>query len=95
MSLGSHITELRKKHQALSEQVERAARSPGIDDLAIAERLRRSLRRKPMDTGEQEIQVTASFGVAEYDPEGVEDAPAFVALADQALYQAIALVRCK
>ncbi|PCD75683.1 YdcH family protein [Pseudothioclava arenosa] len=46
MSLGSHITELRKKHQALSEQVERAARSPGVDDLAIAEMKKQKLRIK-------------------------------------------------
>lgn len=46
MSLGSHITELRKKHQALSEQVERAVRSPGFDDLAIAEMKKQKLRIK-------------------------------------------------
>ncbi|MDV7270495.1 DUF465 domain-containing protein [Thioclava sp. A2] len=46
MSLGSHITELRKKHQVLSDQVERAARSPGVDDLAIADLKKQKLRIK-------------------------------------------------
>lgn len=37
MSLSSHLQELRKKHQSLSERVERVQRSPGSDDLTIAE----------------------------------------------------------
>ncbi|WP_420862271.1 YdcH family protein [Algirhabdus cladophorae] len=36
MSLTTHIQELRKKHQSLSEAVEDAQRSPSIDDLDIA-----------------------------------------------------------
>ena len=36
MSLSSHIEELRKKHETLSEAVEKAQRSPGADDLEIA-----------------------------------------------------------
>ncbi len=36
MSLSSHLTELRKKHQTLSDQVEAEQRSPGSDDLQIA-----------------------------------------------------------
>ena len=35
MNLSSHVQELRKKHQFLSEQVENAQRSPAIDDLEI------------------------------------------------------------
>jgi hypothetical protein len=35
MTLSSHLQELRKKHQHLSDQVEAAQRSPGTDDLAI------------------------------------------------------------
>ncbi|MEO1949623.1 DUF465 domain-containing protein [Thioclava sediminum] len=46
MSLGSHITELRKKHEALSMEVERASRRPGIDDLEIAQMKRQKLRLK-------------------------------------------------
>ncbi|MCL7463807.1 MULTISPECIES: YdcH family protein [Paracoccaceae] len=46
MSLGSHITELRKKHEALSEAVERAQRTPGFDDLQIAEMKKQKLRLK-------------------------------------------------
>ncbi|SFR02204.1 YdcH family protein [Poseidonocella sedimentorum] len=37
MSLSSHVTELKKKHAFLSEQVEMAQRSPGMDDLRISE----------------------------------------------------------
>jgi hypothetical protein len=37
MSLGSHLKELRRKHQNLSDRVEEAQRSPGFDDLAIAD----------------------------------------------------------
>jgi hypothetical protein len=36
MSLSSHLKELRKKHQHLSDQVESEQRSPGSDDLQIA-----------------------------------------------------------
>ena len=35
MSLGSHLTELRKKHQALSEVIEAEQKMPGSDDLNI------------------------------------------------------------
>ncbi|MEZ5777609.1 MAG: DUF465 domain-containing protein [Paracoccaceae bacterium] len=46
MSLGSHLQELRKKHQSLSEAVEEAQRHPGSDDLAIAEMKKQKLRIK-------------------------------------------------
>lgn len=46
MSLSSHITELRRKHEHLSEQVEMAQRSPGIDDLHISELKKQKLRLK-------------------------------------------------
>ncbi|MBW0159199.1 YdcH family protein [Sedimentimonas flavescens] len=46
MSLSSHITELRKKHQALSVEVERATRSPGASDFDIAEMKKQKLRIK-------------------------------------------------
>ncbi|MBC7146265.1 MAG: YdcH family protein [Thioclava marina] len=46
MSLGSHINELRKKHEALSMEVERATRRPSIDDLEIAQMKKQKLRLK-------------------------------------------------
>ena len=36
MSLTSHLQELKKKHQTLSDAVEAAYRSPAVDDLEIA-----------------------------------------------------------
>lgn len=35
MSLGSHLTELRKKHQTLSDVIETEQRHPAADDLNI------------------------------------------------------------
>ena len=46
MSLSSHIAELRRKHENLSEQVETAQRSPGVDDLTIADMKKQKLRLK-------------------------------------------------
>jgi hypothetical protein len=46
MSLGAHITELRKKHQALEAEVEHAQRSPGTDDLIIRDLKKEKLRLK-------------------------------------------------
>jgi Uncharacterized small protein len=46
MSLTSHLQELRRRHQALSDQVELAQRAPGKDDLAIAEMKKQKLRLK-------------------------------------------------
>jgi hypothetical protein len=46
MSLDSHLTELRRKHQALSEQVEKAQRAPGINGAEIAEMKKQKLRIK-------------------------------------------------
>ena len=46
MSLSSHIAELRRKHEALSEKVEVAQRSPGVDDLEIADLKKQKLRLK-------------------------------------------------
>jgi hypothetical protein len=36
MSLSSHVQELKKKHQNLSEHVEAMQRSPSADDIEIA-----------------------------------------------------------
>ncbi len=46
MSVTSHVEELRKKHQTLSDAVERAQRSPGASDLEITEMKRQKLRLK-------------------------------------------------
>ncbi len=46
MSLTSHLQELRRKHEALSEKVEEAQRAPGFDDLALAEMKKQKLRLK-------------------------------------------------
>ena len=46
MSLQSHLQELQKKHKSLADEVERAQRSPGIDDLHIAELKKRKLKIK-------------------------------------------------
>ena len=46
MSLSSHVEELKKKHQTLSNQVEEAQRSPGANDLEISELKKQKLRLK-------------------------------------------------
>ncbi|WP_439122856.1 YdcH family protein [Marivita sp.] len=46
MSLTSHLQELKRKHQHLSEEVEQAQRAPGTDDLAIASLKKQKLRIK-------------------------------------------------
>ncbi|WP_179380236.1 YdcH family protein [Jannaschia marina] len=43
MSLTSHLSELRKKHEVLSQQVEAEARSPGVDSLALSQLKKRKL----------------------------------------------------
>ncbi|MFN3276152.1 MAG: YdcH family protein [Paracoccus sp. (in: a-proteobacteria)] len=46
MSISSHVNELRRKHQVLSDAVERAQKSPGTNDLEIVEMKRQKLRIK-------------------------------------------------
>ncbi len=46
MTLSSHLTELRKKHQALSETIESEQRNPGSDDLNIRQLKVRKLHLK-------------------------------------------------
>ena len=46
MSLSSHLEELKKKHQNLSEKVETAQRQPGIDELRITDLKKQKLRLK-------------------------------------------------
>ena len=46
MSISSHVSELKRKHDALSTKVERAQRSPSTDDLSIVELKKQKLRLK-------------------------------------------------
>lgn len=46
MTMSSHLQELRRKHQTLSDQVEVAQRRPGSDDLKIAQLKKQKLRLK-------------------------------------------------
>lgn len=46
MTLSSHLEELRKKHQTLSEKVEEAQRSPGTSDFHITDLKKQKLRLK-------------------------------------------------
>jgi hypothetical protein len=46
MSLSSHLQELKRKHQNLSDQVEAAQRHPGSDDLEIAKLKKQKLQLK-------------------------------------------------
>lgn len=46
MSLTSHLQELRKKHEVLSDMVEQAQRSPSTDTLEIAELKKQKLKIK-------------------------------------------------
>lgn len=46
MSLSAHLTELKKKHQNLSNEVEQAQRSPGVDGLHVAELKKQKLKLK-------------------------------------------------
>lgn len=46
MALSSHLQELRKKHQHLSETVEQEQRRPGTDPLTIAEMKKQKLKLK-------------------------------------------------
>jgi hypothetical protein len=46
MNLSSHLAELRKKHEILSEKIEAEQRSPGSSDLHISELKRQKLHLK-------------------------------------------------
>lgn len=46
MNLSSHLQELHKKHQFLSDQVEEAQRSPATSDLKITKLKKEKLRLK-------------------------------------------------
>jgi len=46
MSMSSHLTELKKKHQHLSTEVEAAQRAPGADGLQVASLKKQKLKLK-------------------------------------------------
>ena len=46
MTMSSHLIELRKKHQNLSDMVEQEQRNPGADDLHIVALKKQKLRLK-------------------------------------------------
>ena len=46
MTVASHIVELKKKHEHLSELVQQAQRAPGTNDLQIAELKKQKLKLK-------------------------------------------------
>jgi hypothetical protein len=46
MSLNAHLTELKRKHQHLSIEVEEAQRAPGVDGLQVATLKKQKLRLK-------------------------------------------------
>ncbi|WP_112311321.1 YdcH family protein [Pseudogemmobacter bohemicus] len=46
MTISSHLAELRRKHEVLSDKVEKGQRSPAADDIQIAEWKRQKLRLK-------------------------------------------------
>lgn len=46
MSVSSHVQELKKKHQTLSDHVEILQRSPGADDLELAKLKKKKLQLK-------------------------------------------------
>jgi hypothetical protein len=46
MSLSSHLEELRKKHDSLSQEVEQAQRSPSFDDIQVTTLKKQKLKLK-------------------------------------------------
>jgi hypothetical protein len=46
MNVDSHLMELRRKHEMLSDEVAREQRSPGSSDLRISDLKKRKLRLK-------------------------------------------------
>jgi hypothetical protein len=50
MSLSSHLQELKRKHETLSENVESAQRSPGVPDAEIAQMKKQKLALKEQIT---------------------------------------------
>ena len=55
MSLSSHVEELKKKHETLSDAVEKAQRSPGVDDLEVSR-----LKKQKLHLKEEITRLTAA-----------------------------------
>ncbi|SFR32157.1 YdcH family protein [Litoreibacter janthinus] len=46
MTISSHLSELKRKHEVLSQRVEEAQKSPSSDDLTVVELKKQKLRLK-------------------------------------------------
>lgn len=46
MSVESHVQELRRKHQTLSDRIDVVQRNPGMDEVAITQMKREKMRIK-------------------------------------------------
>lgn len=46
MNISSHLSELKRKHEMLSQRVEEEQRSPGTDNLSIVELKKQKLKLK-------------------------------------------------
>ena len=55
MSLTSHLEELKRKHEKLSDAVEVAQRSPGVDDLEVSR-----LKKEKLHLKEEITRLSAS-----------------------------------
>lgn len=58
------------------------------DAINLAEQARRAVEQQTFDTGAGQLQVTASFGVAQVDPDAHQNFSELLEAADQKLYQA-------
>ena len=54
MTLSTHLQELKRKHQVLSDAVEEAQRSPGVDALRVAQ-----LKKQKLQIKEEITRLTA------------------------------------
>ncbi len=50
MNMTSHLQELRRKHETLSDRVEQAQRSPSVDALSVSELKKKKLKIKEQIT---------------------------------------------
>jgi len=70
------------------EMIVLAPNTPLADAARLAERLRQKVRGAAVDAGDEQITVTASFGVVEHDPAAMAEPGDLVEAADQHLYRA-------
>ena len=57
MSLDSHISELRRKHEALDHRIEKESQRPGTDELSLT-----ALKREKLHLKEAITRLSASGG---------------------------------